>query len=213
MQRLLFGLLVSVVLLNSTQASVLVYTDLATFLTAIPADNYYNNFSTLAEKDLGASQSFSGGTLVVNYTITATTSPLWGLPGPDRAVGTQLETDSLITTITPGNAYWVGANFFYVDDSDARIDGTVTVTFKNGAGGTIYTDSLTSTISGAYGFYGIYSTVPIASFTVDSPGNNRFANMDNLYVSAVPEPQEYAWVAGLGLLALAVYRRQALPAN
>jgi len=169
----------------------LTFTSEASFVAALPAGYFYNNFSSVVSGSVNPSLLFSGGTPLMSYTLTSPGSNpgVWGTTLSDRAVGNNYAPNSLITaSISPG-AYWVGANFWNVDINENRVAGTVVINFSDGT-----VANVTSTTTGALGFFGVHSDVPITSFTVQG---GQFFSMDNLY-TAVPEPT--TMIAGALLL-------------
>ena len=123
------------------------------------------------------------------------------------AVSTGWYTDSLTFTFqsTPVKAF--GGNFFGTDDLGEFKGGSITVTVIDVNGLSL---SQTISPSNVGTFTGFTSDVALrfASVSITTPNNAIWATVDNVVLSAVPEPSTWAmWLAG-GLVALRLSARR-----
>lgn len=170
-----------------------VYTSLATFQTAIGNDAgaYTETFTGNAGST--SSQSFSGGTPLMGYTITGPAAG--GVYREGTFIGNNNSNSTFTITFTSGNVLAVGGNFFITDFNDAFVtNAAVTLTYNDGT-------TTTFTPADASAFSGYVSNLPITSLVMSAPGASRFNTIDNLIVSSVPTPGAAAVLALAGLVA------------
>lgn len=190
-----------------SSAATTTYTDQTTFLNALPAGFYTNNFSGLtnATSVPVATVSQSGGTPLASYDITAPTSGLGVFPDTGfKAVGNWNSGQDMVVTFTSSiNA--AGGEVWLSDINGNRLTGNITVDFDNGAQQLV----VPSTTTGAFGFAGLTSDSPITTMTIRN-ASPSYLNLTNLTVSAVPEPATLAAVglSAFGLARLAWSRRR-----
>ena len=102
----------------------------------------------------------------------------------------------------------LGGYFFNSDLFSVPQSGTLALSLTD-SGGTYAFGTPTSPTTGPGTFFGFITTDPITSLSMDSATDQRWAGVAHLTVgfAAVPEPSEYAAVAGLALGAFALARR------
>lgn len=171
----------------------LVFTTEASFLTAIDAGYYLNDFGDVPGYGiLSSPRNYSGGSGPFSYSISSVGSgSLYGVvPSGDKALSTFVDTDILKITFTSGNVTAVGGLFFLTDDPGNLTGGTVTV---------MLSDSTSQTFAaGSFRGFATSSSGPvITSLSLDSVTVGAYPTVDHLYAgtaaaaesaAAVPEP-------------------------
>lgn len=202
-------------------AAVTVYTDRASFLAALPASALV---ATDEYDDLAAGEQLPGplmrGAGVTAYQVAV--QDTLGLGSADGAQdffpvsptgsGTALSANFAANTLVfdhfaPG-ARALAGNFFSTGESGAFLPGqALTLTFTAGDGAS----TLTLNPAGVASFVGFTSDAPLLSLQVSAvqAGQYNWAAVDNLTVSAVPEPAMPLMLGlGLGVLGFAVRRKR-----
>jgi len=171
-----------------------VFNSLATFQAAIGNDAgaYTETFTGGAGGT--SSQSFSGGTPLMGYTITGPAAG--GVYREGTFIGNNNPNSIFTVTFTSGNVFAVGGNFFITNFSDAFVaNASVTLTYNDGT-------TTTFTPTDANAFNGYVSALPITALVMSAPvGAGRFNTIDNLIVSSIPTPGAAAVLALAGLVA------------
>ena len=197
---------------TATQAAVVItYSDEASFLSALQAGAYTETFASQTPNASPISLNFSGGTPAIGYTMSSPSDFLYIVPasaGFDKGVGQNTLTSPVVvgSFSRPINA--LGGYFFNTDISSVPQSGTLALSLTD-SGGTYAFGTPTSPTTGPGTFFGFINTVPITSLSLDSATDQRWTGVAHLTVgfAAVPEPSEYAAVAGLALGAFALARR------
>ena len=200
--------LVSCMAVPGVAASV-TYTDQATFLGALSAGSYTNDFLLVPNATSAPTSSVdgTGGTPSATYSITAPTSGLGVFPnGANKAIGNWNSANNMVVTYTSNNVVGSGAEIWLSDINGTRLTGNITVDFSDGSQLVV-----PSTTTGAYGFAGATTDGPLATMTINAV-SGLYLNMTNLTVSAtaVPEPTTLAAIglAATGLAGMAFRRRR-----
>lgn len=201
---------------GAADAAVVTYTDSTSFLAAVQADYYLENFQSLTLYETPASLNF-GPTNGYAYTASVIPTGVRKLYVPDvgggnLALSTDTTTVDLKLDFTGKAVTALGGFFFAVDVLDAPASEPIVFTF-------VFSDTTTETwTSNAVtlsDFLGFTSSVAITSLTVDAPSFNgtdgRWPTIDDLYVGAagtsnVPAPAT-ALLLGAGLLGFGAGRR------
>lgn len=174
-------------------ANAQVFSNQAAFLAAIGNDPgaFTNSFGSNAS-------NWNGGTPNMAYSVGANN----GLYSDGDFIGTLFANTDLVITFTSGNVRAVGGNFWHSDIADNFISGVpVTLQYSDGTIDTYTPGSVTE-------FRGYVSNTFLTSVTIKGSGPAtpaRFASMDNVIVSSVPEP---ATMTALALGAAAMLRRR-----
>lgn len=197
---------------TATQAAVFnTYSDEASFLSALQAGAYTETFASQTPSAVPTSLNFSGGTPSIGYTLSSPGDKLYIVPasaGFDKSVGQENLSFPVVVGgfSQPINA--LGGYFFNTDTSDVPQSGTLALSLID-SGGTYSFGNLTSPTTGPGTFFGFITTAPITSLSYDSATAQRWTSVANLTVGfvAVPEPSEYAAVAGMALGVFALVRR------
>ena len=183
-------------------ASPVVYTSESAFIAALSPGYFHDNFGSLSPFNSVPLSvvSATGGTPAVTYDITAPPSGLFiNNDSGFNAVGNWVQSQDVIVSLTSGNVYAIGAEFYLCDFNGVKQDGQISISFSDGASGTA-----TSSATGPYGFLGVIDSGLITSMTV-THSSLGYLNMANLYLGGVPEPSSLLL---LGLSALAFIRRR-----
>lgn len=178
-------------------ASPVVYTSESDFIAALSPGYFHDDFSALTPFNPTPlpTVAASGGTPLAAYQITAPPSGLFiNYDSGLNAVGNWAQSNDMIVSLTSGNVYAIGAEFYLNDINGANKDGDISINFSDGASGVAH-----STATGPYGFLGVIDTGLITSMTVTHSGAG-FLNIANLRVGGVPEPISGLLLAGLALL-------------
>lgn len=188
---------------NAGAATIIQFTDQATFESLLTPTVFRNDFASLTPGPQGAnSVSSSGGSPFVSLVIssltstgTATGGNLWlaASASVPRGLGTLTASDQL--QLQAGFSA-IGGNWFLSDVNDAFVAGTVQLTFNDGTMFSIASTTL------AESWRGFVSDTPLASVRVTPVTANLFVTVDNLAV--VPEPAS----ASLALAAAGFFLRR-----
>ena len=197
---------------TATQAAVFnTYSDEASFLSALQSGAYTETFAGQTPNASPVSLNFSGGTPSIGYTLSSPGDSLFIVPasaGFDKSVGqNDLNLPVVIGGISqPINA--LGGYFFNADVDFVPINGTLALSLTD-SGGTYSFGTPTSPTTGPGTFFGFITTAPITALSMDSATSGSFTGVARLTVgfAAVPEPSEYAVVAGLAVGVFALVRR------
>lgn len=175
-------------LIMAAGAQAQVFNNLGAFQIAIGGANAFTNtFTGGASSSPFGSQSFSGGSPLMAYTITSPQTA--GVYRNGTFIGNWNDNSSFTVTFTSNNVLAVGGNFFITDINDAFVaNASVTLTYNDGT-----TDTFTP--ADAASFSGYVSTLPITSVVMSAPGTSRFNTIDNLIVSSIPTPGAAAMLA------------------
>jgi hypothetical protein len=206
-------LLALAVFTNQASAQVTTYTNQATFLAALNAGFYTENFQSLSitGTTLGPLNFSSGG---FTYAANTTTGNLFfgaGTPA-DHWLSTNTATDTVTITFSSGNVTAVGGFFFTSDIAGAATAGGVTV----GTNQTALQNLLATTPTT---FLGFTSPTPFTSLTLSAiqattvwPTANDFIVGT---VAAIPEPTTWALmgIAGICVGVGGIYQRRKLAKN
>ncbi len=187
--------------LQPAHAATQVYTDPGSFLAALQAGAYTENFNS-GVVDFQPAFNFAGAGF--GYGISGSGSS--GVYTDGNFVGNLVADRGLLISFTAGSPLAVGGTFFATDVGDVPVPGaTVRLTLSNG-----FEISFAAGNGSAY--RGFVSDVPITSLLISAPGAERFNGIDNLTVGVVPEPDRGAMLA-LGTLGLLGWfaRRQRAP--
>ncbi len=195
-------------------ASLFTFTDEASFLSALTADSFTENF---LPQNTGSptSLTFTGGAPSISYTISAQ-GGLYNQAIGNFGGNLSVSFDGVPLVVNgfsrPINA--IGAYLFASNSNYSPKNSPLTISYTDGAG--IHTSSFASTpLTGPAGFFGVISDTTITTFSFSATASGAFPNIGTLTVGyaavAVPEPAEYAAVTGLalGVFALVQRRRQA----
>ena len=182
-------------------ASVVTYTDEASFTAALDSGYYLEDFDGYDWAKITPPHDLSNGTY--GYSVTAPHT-LTGCPG---MLSISHDNDAMQLTMTGDPVTAVGGLFFATNDDGDFVSGssTLTVHFAD--------DSEASyTVGVAEGdFFGVISTSPVAWMSLSETTDDLYATVDHIYAgAAVPEPGTLALlVAGLaGLLCYAWRKRK-----
>jgi hypothetical protein len=179
------------------------FTNRAVFEASLPAGNFFNSFSGVPDAFITpvASITQSGGTPTISYDITAPPANVGVFPDSGfKAIGNWNPGNDLVVTFTSGNVYSAGANFWLSDINGVRQAGSITVNFSDGTSAVV-----PSTTSGALGYLGLTSSVPLTSMTIVA-ASPEFLNFSN-FSTAIPEPTTAAMLAGC-VVAVGLGRRR-----
>ena len=167
------------------------YTNQASFLSALAPGSYLETFDSLPQNTLLASPlTFSQNGF--SYTAATTQSTFYNAgPAGDVWLSTNRANDPITFTITGGGPTAIGGYFFPSDISGSAIAGSITLTLTDGGSYTLNNSTATST-----SFVGFTTTAPITSFTLTVPDGTTWNTANNLIVGVVPEPSTYALVLG-----------------
>lgn len=196
---------------SAAQATITVYTSLASFTAALTGPSATDDFTGF---DVTGT-TLSPITRTVGPFFSYTASAPGGFFGAGSTANPALSTNNAADTITFGsftglvNAF--GGNFYGTDLSGQFVSGDITLTATD-ANGTV-----TQTISGATvgSFLGFVSSTGLLTDVTLSAvqpvaGGFMWPTVDNLVLAAVPEPETYAlMLAGLGLVGFMARRRRA----
>ncbi|MFZ4702292.1 MAG: PEP-CTERM sorting domain-containing protein [Candidatus Methylumidiphilus sp.] len=185
----LLGLL-SVLSTGTAQASIITYTNRATFLGLLQPGYYEDTMSDVTRGSIsGASTTRSGNGYSVTYT-----APSGGLYSATGAMSTNNATNNLIASSLSANSYAVGG-YFYLVDFDGAYQAFTGNNISAVAANGIDPNSSLSAVNSATNFFGWISTTPITSVTVNAGGStpSRYNTMTDVIVgasstSSVPEP-------------------------
>ncbi|MCX7109615.1 MAG: PEP-CTERM sorting domain-containing protein [Proteobacteria bacterium] len=185
----LLGLL-SVLSTGTAQASIITYTNRATFLGLLQPGYYEDTMSDVTSGSiLGASSTTRSGN-GYSVTYTAPTNGLYSITG---SMSTMNASDNLVATLS-ANSYAVGGYFYLVDFDGAYQAFTGNNISAVAANGVDPNSSLSATNS-ATNFFGWISTTPITSVTINAGGvvPDRWNTVTDVIVgagslSSVPEP-------------------------
>lgn len=198
--------MVAAVFATAASGSTISFTNRAAFEASLPTGYFLENFTSLATGTY-SSVSGSGGTPVMNYTISSSPGAVYvAMPGRIKLVGNFDWTDALFTAASStAGVHSLGAQFWLSDTFNNRLAGTVNIQFSNGS-----SMAVPSTTIGALGFAGITSSTPLTSMTVLSSGiPDVFVNMSNLYIATVPEPSTYCMaLVGLACGGFSMWRQK-----
>jgi len=169
-----------------------VFTTATAFQMAIASDpgQYLNTFGSNAA-------NWSGGTPTMAYTMSATN----GLYSNGNFLGTISSNEALLMTFTSGNVRAVGGSYYTTSLSDVFQPGsTINITYSDGG-----TDSYIAGSTSQFRGYVSGTVLTSMSITSTGPDLSRWASMDNVVTSTVPEP---ATMTALALGALALLRKR-----
>lgn len=173
----------SALLVSDTEAATVVFSDKALFLSNLAAGSYEEAFTGGA--GLSQIQSFSGGSpAVFTYEVTTVPSTATSVYRSADLISAGSSTAVLRVTMTSGNVYGVGGNFFKTDDLDAFVSGqSFTITLNDGTVQTVTSTSVND-------FVGFVSDEPITTLSISATAlPSIYSSMDNLVVGTpVPEP-------------------------
>jgi len=197
---------------TATQAGVFnLYVNEASFLSALQAGAYTENFASLTPDTSPESLDFSGGSPSIGYRISAPGDFIYVTPPGDGFAQSVGQSDYFSPAVVdsfsqPINA--IGGYFFNVDVDGVPRTGTLEFSLTD-SGGTYLFNASTSPTTGPGAFFGVVTTAPITELSMESFTSGRFTGVANLTVgfAAVPEPSGYAAVAGLALGVFALVRR------
>jgi hypothetical protein len=188
---------------SASAATVISYTDAASFLGAVQS-SYLENFDSSTAGQQSGPVSFSSG--IYQYSVDVPNDSVFFLENPSSPGDFELSTSStdfsIVFTFGAGiNA--VGGNFFATDTPGNVTAGVITVTLNDGTT-QILTDASATTFSGF-----VSAGTAISSLTVSTGGTGIYATVDNFYtgVAAAPEPGSVLMILG-GLSALAPWLRR-----
>ena len=165
-QHMFFALLglMAVFSTGTTQASIVTYTNRATFIGLLQPGYYEDTFSGVGFGSIqGASTTRSGNGFSVTY--TAPTGGLYSIPA---AITTSLETNNLIASLS-ANSYAVGG-YFYLSNKDGDYLPFPGFNISAVAANGIDPNSPLSAVNSTTNFFGWISTTPITSVTVSGGG-------------------------------------------
>lgn len=214
MFRKLAVLLLSLALFTSqASAQVTTYTTQASFLAAVNAGFYTENFQSLSITGTTPSP-LNYSSLGFSYSVAASTSTFFGAgTSGDHWLSTNIATDSITITFTSGNVTAVGGFFFTSDINGAAVAGGVTISTNLTAA-----QNLLGTTPAT--FIGFTSPVPFTTLTFSAIQSGPiWPTANDLTVgvmsTAVPEPTTWALmgIAGVSVSAAGIYRRQKLAKN
>ena len=178
-------LLLVACLAGTADAALVQYTDSASFLAAIEADYYFENFQSLSGSGLPGSLDF-GPVNGYGYTASATTNLLSrGNISGDYTLSVNLGTASLQFAFT-GDAVTALGGYFFPKNNSAPTTGRINLSFSDGSTWTSNSASPTS-------FIGFTSSVALTLLTVESPAQTCggtfycWANANDLYVGAAEQ--------------------------
>lgn len=93
----------------------------------------------------------------------------------------------------------------YFSGLQSGFGSTLEVTFNNGSNQLF---NVPVNVSGGAGYWGVTSEIGFSSITINRPGSDAWG-IDDVTISAVPEPSAYAMLlAGLGMMGFMVRRRK-----
>lgn len=203
-------------LAGGANASITTYTNRASFLAALQAGYFEDNFTGVAFGGIqGTSNSRSGNGYSVAY--SASVSTLFSAVG---AMSVNSVSANLIATVSssPTSVYAFGADFFFTNSSGNfnSFSGFNPIPVGTAVNGVDPSSVLSSGSNTLTNFYGWISTTPLTSVTMTSGAlspQGHWATMDNVVVgqaalvsSSAPEPTTLA-LLGLGVVALVRRRR------
>lgn len=203
----------ALVLAGASQATITVYTTLATF-QAVAGTTGTDTFAGLdTTQSTAGPLSRSAG----SFSYTADTGTIDGLYGGGTVAEPFLSTNAAADTITlsgfGGNVYALAGNFFDSSMSGAYTSGSITIVATDSGGNQSRTITPTSMSNGS--FLAFVSDVPLLQVTVAAVQQGstfRWPGVDNLMLAAaspVPEPGAYVFLAcGVGLVAFLARRRR-----
>lgn len=174
------------------------YTTEASFLAAIDATFYLEDFSNLAYGSVNAPTWAAPGANGYGWTAAAT----GGLYSNVSSMSTNAPNDPLVITFTGSPVTAFGGLIGNGDISGAFIPGTTTLTMSNGD-----TMSISTTTESFLGWVGgpVVTSATISS-TSGAPSN--WPNLDHAYTGAASTVPEPATMAVLAVGALAMLRRR-----
>ena len=187
---------------TQVRAISIVYETEATFLGAIDAGYYLNEFDSITSYgDLGESLSFSGGNYA--YTVTSPGGGLYGVPqfpDPNWALSTWNYDNPLFVSFTNSNVTAVGGLFSLTNTLGYEVGGSVKVVLSDGT-------TREFDVGSFRGFTSDGAT--ITSLTLSTEKENAFATMDHFYVgAAVPDGGTTLVLLGGALTGLGLLRRR-----
>ena len=183
------------------QASADVFTDSASFMSALEPGAYTNDFSDTFAGPSGDLMYSGGGFSYTVGTANALGPAISGLFNDPGLVSTDNAGDGILVTFTSGNVTAVGGNFWSTDINFQAAPATVTITLDDGT-----TEIFSS--SSSIDFRGFTSVSTISSIFIDTDdaAAPTWSAMDNLTVGTnIPAP---GTAALLGLGGLVATRRR-----
>ena len=190
----------SFLLATQAQSATVIFSDKGLFLSSVAPGAYEETFTGAA--GLTVVQNFSAGVpTAFTYNVTAAPAAGFTIYRNGSLLSNATANSVLTVTITSGNVYGIGGNFFKTNDSDAlKVGSPVTITLNDGTTTTVNPTSVSD-------FVGFVSDTPITSLSI-SATSPLYSSIDNLVVAApIPEPTALA-LLGTGLI-LVLGRRQA----
>jgi hypothetical protein len=192
------------------------FTDQAAFTAALQPGSYTATGSVLSSGggDLGTDpRTFSGGAEPYGFTVSAT-GGLYGIPANGGISALEPVTPLAFSAFTPLNQVRAfGGLLSLTDESEARIPGSISLSFFTGVAGTTLVSGTTTSIPASATFLGLITddSTPITRVEFGTSEAGAYATAEEITLGvpvAVPEPSTLAG-AGMAALALGIaYRRR-----
>lgn len=201
--KFLAGVALALGLSSNASAAITVFTDQASFLTAIsaPATDTFQGLSIVGATDSPITRSAGA----YSYRAAVSTTSFFGAgTSANPWLSTNTATDTIAFSNFTGGVYGLGGNFFGSDLGGAFASGGVILTATD-ADGSISQSILNATTSSFLGFVSTSGLTGVTLAAVQPGGNSvLWPTADNLTlggqaVSAVPEPATWAMmIIGFG---------------